>query len=158
MIVATFGTKTAVWRRWGIGAAACAALALAQPTALPASAQTLGQLPDVLGGGEKAGGALGGLGGGLPSLDRASPSNIAGVLQYCVKNKYLGGGAESVGSSVLGKLTGSGKASDDSAFKAGSDGLLQTGNGQTFGLGGGIKEKVTEQVCDMVLEHAQSLL
>ena len=45
-----------------------------------------------------------------------------------------------------------------SAFKAGSGGLLETGGGQTFGLGGGIKEQVTEQVCDLVLKHAQSLL
>jgi hypothetical protein len=63
----------------------------------------------------------------MPSLDQASPSNIAGVLQYCVKNNYLGGDGETMGSSLVGKLTGSGKASDDKAFKAGSGGLLETG-------------------------------
>lgn len=157
MISATSDTGTALWRRCGIGAA-CAALALLQSAALPASAQMLSQLSDIPGGGKSAGSALGGLSGGLPSLDQSNPSNIAGVLQYCVKNKYLGGDAESMGSSVVGKLTGSGKASDDSAFKAGSDGLLQTGNGQTFSLGGGLKEEATKRVCDMVLEHAQSLL
>jgi hypothetical protein len=42
---------------------------------------------------------------------------------------------------------------------AGSKGLLDTGGGQSFGLGGeGVKAKVTEQVCDLVLKHAQSLL
>ena len=136
-------------------AAALAVLALAQPAASPAGAQTLSQLSDMLG---KAGGALGGLGGGLPSLDQASPSNIAGVLQYCVKNNHLGGDAKSTGSSVLGKLTGSGQTKDDGAFKTGSKGLLQTGGGQTFSLGGGLGEKATEQVCDQVLKHAQSLL
>ena len=97
-------------------------------------------------------GALGsvtGGSGGLPSVDQASPSNLTGVLEYCLKNKYLGGGSAAAGSSLLGKLTGSGKASDQSAYKAGSGGLLDTGGGDSFSLGGsGIKEKVTEQVCE----------
>lgn len=126
----------------------------------PASAQTLSQLSDVLGAGKSAaGGALGGLGGGIPSVDQASTGNLAGVLEYCVKHKYLGGGdAKSVSSSLLGKATGSG---DDSGYKAGSSGLLETGGGKTFGLGGsggGIQSQVTDKVCDLVLEHAQSLL
>ena len=143
------------WMRRGIvGAAALAAATLAPP---PVGAQTVAQLSDVLGAGKSA---LGGLGGaGLPAVDQASPSNIAGVLEYCLKHKYLGGGDASAGSSVLGKLTGSGKAKDDGAFKAGSSGLLETGGGDTFSLGGsGIQEKVTDQVCDLVLKHAQSLL
>ena len=41
-------------------------------------------------------------------------------------------------------------------------GLLETGNGQSFNLGGGdsggIKAEVTHKVCDMVLQHAKSLL
>ncbi len=45
------------------------------------------------------------------------------------------------------------------AFKAGSGGMLETGGGDSFSLGGsGLQEKVTEQLCDLVLEHAQSLL
>lgn len=154
MTIAVHGAKAAPRRRYGIGAAACAVLALAQVAAPPANAQMLSQLSDL----KSAGSALGGLGGGVPSVEQASPSNITGVLQYCVQNKFLGGNAEAKGSSVLGKLTGSGKASDESAFKAGSDGVLQTGNGQSFSLGGGIKEQVTRQVCDKVLEYAQSLL
>ena len=76
-----------------------------------------------------------------------------------MRNKCLGGGSAEAGSSLLGKLTGSGKASDAGAFKAGSGGMLETGGGESFSLGaGGIQEKVTEQVCDLVLEHAQSLL
>jgi len=104
-------------RRRGLGTTA-AVLAAVLALAAPARAQTLAQLTDMLGG---VGKSLGGLSGGLPSVDQASPSNIAGVLQYCVKNKYLGGNAQSAGSSLLGKLTGSKKASsDDGAFKAGS--------------------------------------
>lgn len=136
---------------WGLGMAALGALALLQVATAPASAQSLNDLSGALGA------ATGG--GGLPSVEQASPSNLAGVLQYCVENKYLGSGDASTGSSVLGKLTGSGQAKEDSGFMAGSKGLLDTGGGENFGLGGeGLKAKVTEQVCDLVLEHAQSLL
>jgi hypothetical protein len=136
---------------WRLGMAALCALTVVQLSASSARAQSLKDLSGALGG------ATGG-GGALPSVEQASPSNLVGVLQYCVKNKYLGGGDASMGSSVLGKLTGTGQTKDASAFKAGSGGLLETGGGQSFGLGGGIKEKVTEQVCDLVLKHAQSLL
>ncbi|MFZ1430346.1 MAG: DUF2501 domain-containing protein [Geminicoccaceae bacterium] len=126
-----------------------AALAVAP---LAAQAQSLKDLTGAVG-------AVTGGGGGLPSVEQASPSNLTGVLEYCVKNKYLGGGSAEAGSSLLGKLTGSGKASDEGAFKAGSGGMLETGGGDMLSLGGsGVQEKVTEQVCDLVLEHAQSLL
>jgi hypothetical protein len=129
-------------------AALVAALAVAQLGVASVQAQSLKDLTGAVG-------AVTG-GGGMPSVDQASSSNIAGVLEYCVKNKYLGGGS---GSDVLGKLTSSGKATDDSAYKAGSGGMLETGGGDSFSLGGsGIQEKVTEQVCDLVLKHAQSLL
>ncbi len=126
-----------------------AALAVAP---LAAEAQSLKDLTGAVG-------AVTGGGGGLPSVEQASPSNLTGVLEYCLKNKYLGGGSAAAGSSLLGKLTGSGKASDAGAYKAGSGGMLETGGGDMLSLGGsGIQEKVTEQVCDLVLEHAQSLL
>ena len=135
----------------GLAMAALGALALLQVATAPASAQSLKDLSGALGA------ATGG--GGLPSVEQASPSNLSGVLQYCIKNKYLGGGDAATGSSVLGKLTGSGKAKEDSSFLAGTKGKLDTGAGDTFGLvGDGIKAQVTEQVCDLVLEHAQSLL
>ena len=103
-------------------------------------------------------GALGG--GGLPSVGQAGTSNTAGVLQYCIKNKYLGGGgASSVKDSLMSKVTGSGKTPSDGGYQDGSRGLLQTGNGQNFSLGGGgIKAQVTQKVCDQVLQHAKSLL
>ena len=104
---------------------------------------------------------LGGLGGGgLPAVGQASPSNTAGVLQYCIQNKFVGGGgASSVKDSLLSKVTGGGQSTNDSGYKAGSSGLLQTGNGQNYSLGGdGIKAQVTQKVCDQVLQHAKSLL
>ena len=46
-----------------------------------------------------------------------------------------------------------------SSFQAGSGGLLETGNGQNFGLGGGgLKQEIVQQVCNQVLAHAKSLL
>jgi hypothetical protein len=117
------------------------------------------QLKGAVGGGN-SGGGIGGLTGGLPSVAQASPGNTAGVLQYCVRNNYLSGGAAtSLKDSLLGKMNGSGQHADDSGFKAGNNGLLETGNGQNFNLsGGGIKEQMTHKVCDLVLQHAKSLL
>lgn len=140
----------------GLAAAMVLTLALLP---LPAAQAQL-QLPGGLGqGGGGGGGLLGGLGGGVPSVDQASPGNLAGVMQFCIKNNYLsGGGAQSVGSALLGKAGGAGA----SGFKSGSSGLLQTGGGKTFGLGGGgaggLKGEVTHKVCDLVLQHAKSLL
>jgi hypothetical protein len=105
----------------------CAALSLGMLLQAPqnlAQAQLLDQLKGAVGGGG------GGLGGALPSVEKASPSNTAGVLQYCVKNNYVSGGAaSSVKDSLLSKVTGSGHGTSDSGFKAGSNGLLDTGSG-----------------------------
>jgi len=142
------------------GLAVVAILAGAQLSAGPARAQLMDQLKGAVGGGDSSSsGGLGGLAGGLPSVAQASPGNTAGVLQYCVRNNYLSGNAaSSLKDSLLGKANGSGNH-DDAGFKAGNNGLLETGNGQNFSLsGGGIKEQVTHKVCDMVLQHAKSLL
>ena len=139
------------------GLVAVTILALA-PLALPARGQSLNGLSDALGGGKGGAAALGAV-GGIPSVDQASPGNLAGVLQYCVKNNYLGGADATAGSSLVGKFTGSGQGSKDGGFTTGSKGLLETGGGETFGLGGsGLQAKITDQVCDLVLKHAQSLL
>src|ERR1700761_2331330 len=115
-----------------------------------AQAQLLDQLKGA------AGGSTGSmLGGGMPSGGQAGAGNTAGVLEYCIKNKYLSGGsASSVKDSVLGKVSGQ---SNDSGYREGSNGMLQTGNGQGYSLGGGgIKAQITQKVCDQVLQHAKS--
>ena len=141
-------------------------LALVLPN-MPAQAQLMDQLKGAVGSGpgkstsSSAGSPLGGLGGGLPSVGQASTSNTAGVLQYCVKNNYLSGGsASSIKDSLVNKVGGSSRSENDSGYKAGSSGLLQTGNGQNYSLGGsdGIKQQATHKVCDLVLQHAKSLL
>jgi Protein of unknown function (DUF2501) len=143
--------------RLGI-AAASGLLVVSLFAAGPVWAQ-MDQLKGALGSGQ-SGGAMGGLTGGIPSVTQASPGNIAGVLQYCVRNNYLSGGsATSVKDSLVGKMSGSGQPTHDPSFQSGNNGMLQTGNGQSFSLGGsGIKEQVTHKVCDQVLQHAKSLL
>jgi len=102
-----------------------------------------------------AGGALGSLGGlssgmSLDSLSSGSTSNVAGVLEFCIKNNYLGGGASSVKDGLMSKLGGS--ASSDSGYTSGAKGILDSGNGKQVDLsGGGLKEQLTKQVCDKIL-------
>ncbi|AOR66645.1 hypothetical protein BBJ41_03190 [Burkholderia stabilis] len=132
------------------------------------------QLGDVLkqvGGGDSggsAGGALGNLGGlggaltggGGASALPGSTGNVAGVLQFCIQNNYLGGasgGASSVKDALMGKLGGN--ASSDSGYTSGASGVLDAGNGSKIDLGGGgLKQQVTRQICDKVLTQAKSLL
>ncbi|MBR8384014.1 DUF2501 domain-containing protein [Burkholderia cenocepacia] len=133
------------------------------------------QLGDVLkqvgGGGDSggsAGGALGNLGGALTggggaSLMPGSTGNVAGLLQFCIQNNYLGGatggGAASVKDALIGKLGGNASASSDSGYTSGASGILDAGNGSKLDLsGGGLKQQVTKQICDKVLTQAKSLL
>jgi hypothetical protein len=103
---------------------------------------------------------IGNLGGAMPSVDNASPTNLAGLLQYCIRNNYLSGGeASSVKDSLLTKATGAGGGATDSRFRAGDKGMLETGKGQNFALGGsGIQGQATHKVCDLALQHAKSML
>jgi hypothetical protein len=131
---------------------ATAVIVWSQIATAPAHAQLMDQLKGAMGTGQ-GGGAL-----AVPSVNQASPSNIAGVLQYCIQNNYVSGGsATSVKDSLVNKVTGAGRA-HDSQFQQGSNGVLDTGNGSNFSLGGGIKEQVTKKVCDLALSHAKSLL
>ncbi|MBU9199283.1 DUF2501 domain-containing protein [Burkholderia gladioli] len=104
------------------------------------------------------GGLGGALGGGGSSLMPSSLGNVAGVLQFCIQNEYLGsGGASSVKDQLLGKLGGNPQS--DSGFTSGSNGILDGGNGKTLDLsGGGLKQQLTKQICDKVLTQAKSML
>ncbi|WP_186054634.1 DUF2501 domain-containing protein [Burkholderia gladioli] len=104
------------------------------------------------------GGLGGALGGGGSSLMPSSLGNVAGVLQFCIQNQYLGsGGASSVKDQLLGKLGGNPQS--DSGFASCSNGILDGGNGKTLDLsGGGLKQQLTKQICDKVLTQAKSML
>lgn len=121
---------------------------------LPAAAQTI---PGLGGSGSSGASGVTGLAGqlagqALPSVSSASTNNTAGVLSYCVKNKYV---KAQTATSVLSRLTGSSATQSSSAFATGQQGNLETGNGSLFSLDS-LKDKAREKVCDMVLEHAQS--
>jgi hypothetical protein len=127
---------------------------------VPAEAQLLNAIQGATGSGGTLGSALGGLGGlSSSSVGSASTSNIAGVLQYCVQNNFLGGGsASSVKDALVNKVAGAG-GSSSSQFAEGSQGILQAGGGQSVQLGGSsLKQQLTERVCSEVLKRAKSLL
>ena len=106
--------------------------------------------------------SLGSMGSALTgqSMTSGSTSNVAGVLQFCIKNNYLSGnGASSVKDSLMSKLGGTSAASSDSGYTAGASGILKSGDGQQVDLsGGGLKQQVTKQVCDKILSQGKSLL
>jgi hypothetical protein len=114
-------------------------------------------------------GALGGLsgfgGGSTPdagALTSGSLGNAAGILEYCVKNKYLPeGNAGSLKDRLMDKLGGTtGQAAQkDSGYLSGAMGVLQTGAGNSVDLsGGGLKKAAAQQACDVVLQQAKSFL
>jgi uncharacterized protein DUF2501 len=152
-------------RRW-MAALACVAIPACLVAADgPARAQLLNSLKGAAGMGQTgngsgmSGGGLGGLGGmSMPQVGSASNGNIAGVLGYCMRNNYLGGsGASSVQQNLMGKLGSGGTSS--SQYESGNKGVLQTGNGQNFSLGGsGVKAQLTQKICAQVLNHAKSLI
>ncbi len=123
-----------------------------------ALAQDLGSLKSMVGGGS--------------SLSSGSAGNAAGLLEYCIKNNYLGGGdASSVKDKLMGKLGGQSKAENNSDYLAGAKGMLLGKDGKSSNLsdvgGGGMggmagmgdmKAKVTKKACDMVLKQGKSML
>lgn len=110
-------------------------------------------------------GALGKLGipGAAPaqSMISGSSGNVAGLLEFCIKNNYLSGAsAASVKDSLMSKLSGgAAPPSSDSGYTSGARGILSGSNGSRLDLsGGGLKEKITKQVCDKVLSQGRSML
>lgn len=116
------------------------------------------------GGGSSGGlGSLGSMGSALSgqSITSGSTGNVAGVLEFCMKNNYLSSSsASSVKDSLMSKLPGgSSSASPDTGYTNGAKGILSSGDGKQLDLsGGGLKEQVTKQVCDKILAQGKSLL
>jgi hypothetical protein len=93
------------------------------------------------------------MGQALPSVSSAGTANTTGVLSYCVKNNYIKGDAAT---SALSSLTGKSVVQSSSAFSAGQQGQLETGNGSMVSMSG-LQEQAKSKLCDMVLQHAQSM-
>jgi hypothetical protein len=107
-------------------------------------------------------GDLKGLAGGdASSLASGSAGNAAGVVEYCMKNNYLGGdAANSVKDKLMGKVTG-GSDNDKADYADGAKGLVKTGDGKSVDIGGvsgEMKKSVTKKACQSVLDNAKSLL
>jgi len=120
---------------------------------------------------------LGGMMGGSSSLTSGSTSNVAGLLQYCVSNNYLGGASASSASGIKDKLLGSvsgdksaasPEPTQDKGYLDGAKGLLTAKDGKTTdlnSLGGGssvpgtedMKAKMIHKACDAVLKQGKSL-
>lgn len=142
-----------------------AAILIAVLLPVPAAQAQLGNLLNQGGGGGSSGGlgSLGGVGSALSgqSLTSGSTGNVAGVLEFCIKNNYISGNsASSVKDSLMSKLPGgSSSASSDSGYASGAKGILSGSNGQQLDLsGGGLKEQATKQICDKILTQGKSML
>lgn len=116
-------------------------------------------------------GALKGLAGGESgSFVSGNTGNVAGIVEFCIKNNYLSGDAAgAVKDQLLGKLGGADESAEDKAgYEDGAMGLLKTADGETVDLAdagaaggvdaGSLKSKVTEKACSVVLDQAKSLL
>ena len=105
--------------------------------------------------------SLKGLAGGLdPSkLASGSAGNAAGVVEYCMKNNFLGSDAGGVKDQLMSKVSGGGEK-DKTDYADGAKGLLKTGDGKSVDIGqlGSMKQSVTKKACASVLDHAKSLL
>ena len=144
----------------------CTVIALACP-AVAAHAQISDMLKSQIGGSTgSADSSAGGLGslsslGGLGNLSSGSLGNVTGVVEYCIKNNYLGSGtgASSVKDQLMSKLSSKGSPSSDSGYTDGAKGLLDSGNGKQLDISGsGLKAEATKQICDKILAQAKSML
>jgi hypothetical protein len=99
------------------------------------------------------------LAGGLSgqTLSSGSVGNVAGLLEFCVKNNYLGGGdAAAVKDKLMGKIPGASPEADP-GYGDGAKGVLHSSSGKQFDLAS-IKSDATKKVCDTVLAQGKSLL
>lgn len=123
----------------------------------PGAGALLGGGTGALGASALGGSALGSL--GLPSIAGGSAGNVAGVLEYCVKNNYLKkANVSSVKDGLLKKAgLGAAEPEKDSSYASGLGGVLSGGDGKSFDLSK-IQDSVKEKACDHVLDNASSLL
>ena len=134
--------------RFSIRQMACLGTLLAA-AAGAAQAQSLDSLKGL------AGGA-----GGMGSFSSGSMGNAAGIIEYCLKNKYLSGsGVSQVKDGLMGKMPGGQTAAtQDSGYMDGAKGLLTGSDGKKTDLTSGMTDSIKKQACDFVLKQGQSML
>ena len=124
-----------------------------------ASAQDLGALKSAAGGMD------------VSSLASGSAGNAAGVLEYCMKNNFLGGDASASRISWSASSAAKRRRRPIPGYTEGAKGMVAGGDGKgtdlsSLGGGGGaagdalgdMKGKLTKQACSAVLDNAKSLL
>ena len=124
-----------------------------------AQAQSLDSLKDMAGkaaGGSSSAGSLGSLG----SVSSGSMGNAAGIIEYCLKNKYLSGsGVSQVKDGLMGKIPGGQAAAQkDTGYLDGAKGLITGSDGKKTDLTSGLTEPIKKQACELVLKQGQSFL
>jgi len=92
-------------------------------------------------------------------LVSGSVGNAAGVVEYCMKNNFLGSDAGGLKDQLMGKVTGEDEK-QKTDYADGAKGLLKTHDGKSVDIGqlGSMKESVTKKACKSVLDHAKSFL
>lgn len=150
-----------------LGVKLLAAAALGMALSAPASADIMGglksQATESLGAGLGGGSSgLSGLGAsmGLPSIGSGAASNVAGILEYCLKNKYLkAANADNIKGQLMGKLgmDSPAKQQQDAGYQQGLTGMLSGSDGSSFDISK-VKDDLKEKACDYVLDNASSLL
>jgi hypothetical protein len=98
-------------------------------------------------------------------MTSGSMGNVAGLLQYCVKNNYLGGasGASGIQDKLLGKKGALPirRPSAARATRAVPRASCRAATARAWTFGGGssdMKSKITTKVCDTVLKQGKSYL
>ena len=94
------------------------------------------------------------MGGGLPNISSIGAGNAAGLLGYCVKNKFLSG--SSANSVVNGLLKKPGVASS-SGYSAGQAGQILNGKAPAMSMSQ-VPAQLKSQACNMVLKKGGSFL
>jgi hypothetical protein len=94
------------------------------------------------------------LGSGLPNLSSIGAGNAAGLLGYCVKNKFISGASANPVVSGLMKKPGTTSSND---YAAGLAGQVVNGRGPPMSMNQ-VPAQMKSKACDMVLKKGATLM
>ena len=110
---------------------------------------------DALGGTSSSSSSLGAL--ALPGLSADTAGNAAGVLEYCLKQKYLSGAnVDNVKGKLMDKAGLSTQKEPDPEYEQGLSGVLMGKGGQNLNLDK-LQDNLKSKACDYVLESSVGL-
>ncbi|AQS86060.1 MAG: DUF2501 domain-containing protein [Acetobacter aceti] len=90
---------------------------------------------------------------GLPSIDNATPGNVAGLLSYCIHKKYVNG---TTSRSVARKLAKRADVKNDQNYSLGGQGLLSNATSTPFDISTLDKSKRVK-LCSDLTKKGQEL-